>query len=86
MGPGERTGAGALSQRRVWAGFISKDYTPRMNRVTGLVALLAALAFHGCIATDVVFHVARDGHGRAVNNRMDGPEIQGGKKSRGSNG
>src|SRR6266508_4815090 len=48
------------------AGFMSRDYTPRMKRPIGFVALLTAFTFQGCIANTVVLHVAPDGHGRAV--------------------
>src|SRR5436190_22863519 len=48
------------------AGCMSKDYTPRMKRLTGFVALLMAFTLQGCIASTVVLYVAPDGHGRAV--------------------
>lgn len=37
-----------------------------MKRVTALVALLAAVASQGCLASTIVLHVAPDGRGRAV--------------------
>src|SRR5436190_4086418 len=59
------------------AGCMSKDYTPRMKRLTGFVALLMAFTLQGCIASTVVLYVAPDGHGRAViTSRLFEPAMQ----------
>jgi len=48
------------------AGFITEDYTPRMKRFSGVGVALAGLALQGCLASNLVLHVAPDGHGRAT--------------------
>jgi hypothetical protein len=48
------------------AGFIAKDYTPRMKRLAGVLALMSAFAAYGCMSSTLVLHVMPDGSGRAV--------------------
>src|SRR5215471_8220130 len=48
------------------AGFIPKDYTPRMRRLCAVSLFLAVLVSQACIASTVVLHVRPDGSGRAT--------------------
>ena len=48
------------------AGCMPKDYTPRMKRLTAVLALFSALSAQACMSSSLILHVMPDGTGQAI--------------------